>query len=226
MSKILLVEDESLLCQEIKEWLQHEHYVVDVLHDGTLADHSLSFSKYDLIVLDWMLPGLSGLEVCKRFRSNGGQTPVLMLTARTSVDCREAGLDAGADDYLTKPFHMKELSARLRALLRRRVMSPSNKLVIDDIVLDPSEHTVVRSGQEIHLEPREFNLLEFLFRYPNISFSSEALIQRVWESSTPVTHETLRSYIKSIRRKLDTDGKPSIITTVHGSGYKVRRSNV
>ncbi|MBX9692323.1 MAG: response regulator transcription factor [Cyanobacteria bacterium] len=222
MTKILIVEDEPLLANEIREWLQYEQYVVEIVSDGVSAENTLAHFKYDVIILDWMLPKLSGPEICKRFRASGGQTPVLMLTARSSLECKEIGLDSGADDYLTKPFHMKELSARIRSLLRREIVSPAVTLQIGEIVLDPKARTVTRGGEQVHLEPREFNLLEFLFRHPNVAFSSEALIQRVWESYSHTTSETLRSYIKSIRKKVDTPGKPSIITTVHGLGYKVQ----
>lgn len=226
MSKILLAEDEELLANEVREWLQSEQYVVEVTKDGIAADKSLTLSKYDVVILDWTLPGMSGLEVCKRFRNAGGQTPVLMLTARTSIDCKEAGLDAGADDYMTKPFNMKELSARIRSLLRRVNVSPAVKMQIGDVVIDPKTRVVTKGGRDVHLEPREFNLLEFLSRHRNVAFTSEALIQRVWESYAHVTPETLRSYIKSIRKKLDSDSQPSIITTVHGSGYMIRRTDV
>lgn len=224
MTKILIVEDEAYLANEIREWLQRELYIVEMVHDGASANESLSYNKYDIVVLDWMLPGVSGLDVCRQFRAAGGYTPVLMLTARSSLDCKETGLDSGADDYLTKPFHMKELSARIRSLLRRQTVSPGSKLEISDIVLDPKARTITKAGELIHLEPREFNLLEFLIRHPNVTFSSDALIQRVWESDKEVSHETLRSYIKSIRKKLDKAGEPSIIDTVHGSGYKVSNS--
>ncbi len=224
MSKILVVEDERILANEIKEWLQHEQYVVELVHDGVSADQNLAVWKYDVIILDWMLPGISGLEVCKRFRAANARTPILMLTARHSLESKEMGLDSGADDYLTKPFHMKELSARIRSLLRRETVAPALSLEINGITLDPRARTVRKAGKEIHLEPREFNLLEFLFRHPNIAFAPEALIQRVWESDTLTSSETLRSYIKSIRKKIDTQGESSVITTVHGSGYKVCRS--
>lgn len=224
MSKILLVEDENLLANEIREWLQYECYVVEVVNDGIKAANLLACSKFDVVILDWMIPGISGIEVCRRFRENGGQTPILMLTARSSLECKEMGLDSGADDYLTKPFQLKELSARIRSLLRREAVSPAVRLQFDDVVLDPKSRTITKAGSEVHLEPREFNLLEFLFRHPDVAFTSEALIQRVWESYTNVSSETLRSYIKSIRKKLDTPGKPSIISTVHGSGYKVHKA--
>ena len=226
MSKILLAEDESLLANEISEWLQHEHHIVEVVGDGLKAQDALSYCQYDVVVLDWMLPGMSGLDVCKSFRADGGRTPILILTARSSLECKEEGLDAGADDYLTKPFQLKELSARLRSLLRREVVLPTVSLQIADIVLDPKTRTVTKAGAEVHLEPREFNLLEFLFRHPNVTFSAEALIRRVWESYTHVSAETLRAYVKSLRKKLDTEGQSSIIMTVYGSGYMVVNRHV
>ncbi|MCC7527129.1 MAG: response regulator transcription factor [Candidatus Melainabacteria bacterium] len=222
MSKILLAEDEALLANEISEWLQYEHYIVDVARNGAEAENMLRTCQYDVLILDWMLPGISGVDICKRYRANGGQTPILILTARSSIQCKETGLDSGADDYLTKPFQLKELSARIRSLLRRAVVAPSTKLQITNITIDPKARLVLKDGVEIHLEPREFNLLEFLFRHPNVLFTSEALIGRVWESHADITAETLRSYVKSLRKKIDRPGHPSIITTVHGSGYMVR----
>lgn len=224
MSKILLVEDEVLLAGEISEWLQHEHYIVEVASDGMAAYEMLRCCYYDALIVDWMLPGISGVELCRRFRDAGGQTPILILTARTNLESKEIGLDSGADDYLTKPFQLKELSARIRSLLRRAVVSSEVKLELADIVVDPRARIVSKSGVEVHLEPREFNLLEFLLRHPNVTFTAEALIRRVWESYADVTPETLRTYIKSLRKKLDTPGCSSVITTVHGSGYMVRRS--
>ncbi len=226
MSKVLLAEDEALLANEISEWLQHEHHIVEIVGDGLAAQETLSCCQYDVVVLDWMLPGLSGVDVCKNYRASGGQTPILILTARSSIESKEEGLDAGADDYLTKPVQLKELSARIRSLLRRKVVSPTNNLQVMDIVVDPKIRTVTKGGQEIHLEPREFNLLEFLLRHPNVTFSTEALIRRVWESYTHITPETLRSYVKSLRKKLDTEGKDSFIATVHGSGYMVVNRDV
>src|SRR5690606_18148596 len=158
MSKILLVEDESDLAVEVREWLSREKHIVEVVNNGQVASDTLRVTDYDLIILDWQLPGLSGIEVCKTYRSKGGGTPILMLTARTTIDDRETGLDSGADDYLCKPFSLKELSARVRALLRRTSANKSNELVTKDVVLDPQARVVTKAGSAVHLEPKEFAL--------------------------------------------------------------------
>lgn len=222
MSKILLVEDELDLSNQIRDWLIREHYIVEAVENGDTAYHHLRVAKFDVIILDWQLPGMSGLEVCKKYRSTGGKTPVLMLTARSTVDDKEEGLDAGADDYLCKPFHLKELSARVRALLRRASSGqPASTLHLKDISLDPSARRVCKGEKEVKLEPKEFALLEFLMRNRNIVFSADALLDRVWESDTSVSPDSIRTYIKGLRKKLDTNGEPSIITTVHGLGYRL-----
>ncbi|HEY9784145.1 MAG TPA: response regulator transcription factor [Candidatus Obscuribacterales bacterium] len=223
MGKILVIEDEEDLAEEIRDWLSHDGYVVDVVHQGNRALDYLASYKYDAIVLDWMLPGIDGLEVLRQFRSAGGNTPVIMLTARSALEYKQKGLDSGCDDYLTKPFLLGELSARIRALIRRAspATSLSNTLTAGDVVLDPTSRTVLKGDVPVHLEPKEFNLLEFLMRNANKTFSAEALIQRVWESETHTTADTLRTYIRALRRKIDSPGQTSIITTVHGVGYKV-----
>ncbi|MBX9696137.1 MAG: response regulator transcription factor [Cyanobacteria bacterium] len=205
---------------EVSEWLSREKYTVETAENGQMASTILRVSDFDVIILDWMLPGKSGVEICKEYRERGGKTPILMLTARTTIDDREHGLDAGADDYLCKPFALKELSARVRALLRRASNSTSNVLLIRNIALDPSARTVTRVGDEVHLEPREFALLEFFMRHPDTIFSADSLITRVWESDADVSIEAIRTYIRGLRKKVDSgDGKP-LITTVHGVGYR------
>lgn len=218
MGKLLLVEDEHDLSNQIRDWLHREHHTVEVLDNGQIAADTLRVTQYDLIILDWQVPGMSGLEVCKQFRNRGGKTPVLMLTARNSVDDREQGLDSGADDYLCKPFHLKELSARVRALIRRAAGATNNVLQAGAIQLDPSARRVVKDATEIHLEPREFALLEFLMRNPNIVFNADALVTRVWETDTEISPDSVRTYIKALRKKLD---QKELITTLHGLGYRL-----
>jgi len=221
MAKILVVEDEHDLAGLVQNWLTREHHLVERTDNGSDALHLMQFNKYDVIILDLMLPGLDGMEVCKRYRQHKGTTPILMLTARDSIEDKESGLDAGADDYLVKPFHLKELSARLRALLRRGATAPSNILRVRGISIDASEYRVEKGGQEVHLLPKEFRLLEFLVRHPNHVFSAEELLARVWESDTPALLDTVRGHVKRLRKKLDTPGEPSIISTVYGLGYKL-----
>ncbi len=221
MPKILVVEDEPDFSMLIGEWLKNEHHVVEVVETGEDALDRLKFYKYDIVILDWMLPGISGLDVCKKYRELGGTTPILLLTAKKHVDEKEAGLDAGADDYLTKPFEMKELSARIRALMRRPVALTGSVLQVGELSLEPTTFKVSRSGKEINLLPKEFALLEFLMRHPNQVFSAEALLDRVWSSDSESSPETIRTYIKRLRKKIDQQGQPSMLSTVHGVGYKL-----
>lgn len=221
MSKILLVEDDKEVCDVVSDWLIDEHYTVDVVNSGSEAIERLRFDKYDVLIFDWQLPDLSGIEVCKRFRSKGGITPVLMLTGKGEIEDKEVGLDAGADDYLTKPFHPRELSARVRALLRRSGELKMNVLTCGDIVLDPQGFKVTKDGKDVSLLPKEFALLEFFLRHPNQVFSPEALLDRVWSAESEASPDTIRVHITKLRGKIDTDGQPSVIKTLHRQGYKL-----
>jgi len=219
--KILLVEDEPDFSILIGEWLRNEHHIVEVVETGEEGIDRLKFYQYDIVILDWMLPGVSGLDVCKSYRQGGGKTPILLLTAKKHVDEKEQGLDAGADDYLTKPFEMKELSARIRALLRRPSAFSGSVLQVGSLNLNPTTFKLTRIGEEIALLPKEFALLEFMMRHPNQVFSAEALLDRVWSSDSEASPETIRTYIKRLRKKIDVPGQPSILSTVHGVGYKL-----
>lgn len=221
MAKILIVEDETDLSEPVRAYLEHEHHLVEVVSDGQEAVERLRFYKYDVIVLDWLLPGLSGIEVCKAFRAAGGTTPILMLTSRKQTQDKIAGLDSGADDYLTKPFDIPEVSARVRALLRRPTHVNATTLSARNVVLQPGSFKVTRDGEDVQLLPKEFALLEFLMRHPGQVFSAEALLDRVWSSESEASPETIRTYIKRLRQKVDTEGQPSLISTVHGVGYKL-----
>lgn len=221
MSKILLVEDEEQLARQVSDWLKREKYLVECVRSGPEALASLHAYEYDVVLLDWMLPGLSGIEICKNYRAKGGRAPVLMLTARAAEEDKETGLDSGADDYLAKPFGLRELSARIRALLRRSSLLQSGSTLHGrDIELDPSARRVTKSGHEVHLEPREFSLLEFFMRNPNQVFDADAIIARVWDSESMISPDSVRGYIKTLRKKLDGDSDHSIISTLKGSGYR------
>lgn len=221
VAKILLVEDDIELSQSIEDWLTDEHHVVDVINSGAEVLNRLRFDQYDLLILDWQLPGMSGIEICKSFRGSGGNTPILMLTGKSEVSEKETGLDAGADDYLTKPFHPRELSARLRALLRRPKDFSQTVLKIGDIELDPASFSVTRDGEQVPLLPREFALLEFFMRHPDQVFSAEALLDRVWSADSEASPDTVRVHITKLRGKIDSPGKPSMIKTLHRLGYKL-----
>jgi two-component system, OmpR family, response regulator len=179
------------------------------------------FNQYDVIVLDWDLPGATGVEICTSFRAKGGNTPIIMLTGKSTLRDKEEGLDSGADDYLTKPFHIKELSARIRALLRRPLSVTGNTLKVGDITLCPISYKVTKAEQEVQLLPREFALLEFLMRHPGQVFGAEALLDRVWNSDSEASPDALRTCMKRLRKKIESPEGDSIIKTVHGVGYKL-----
>ncbi|HEY9720267.1 MAG TPA: response regulator transcription factor [Trichormus sp.] len=220
MAKILVVEDQQHFVDLINDWLSAEGYLVDCASTGSDALRLLKQCEYDLIVLDVNLPAVSGLDVCRAFRHRGGTTPIIMLTVNQTIDDKEFGFDAGADDYLTKPFHVRELSARVKALLKRGGMPQQGSVLrAGTIEVNPQEHKVTKDGVTIDLMPKEFALLEFLMKHPNQVFNADTLVQRVWPSSSQATPETIRSHITRIRQKLSDD---SLIVTVHGLGYKLR----
>jgi len=225
MAKILLLEDEPDFSVLVTALLASEHHTVESLAKGEEAVELLKTSEFDCLILDWNLPGISGLDVCKTFRERGGKTPILMLTARAHVDEKSAGLDAGADDYLTKPFELKELSARVRALLRRPTQFSGRNLKVGQLEMDVNNYRVTRGEEVIQLLPKEFALLEFFMRHTNQVFSPETLIDRVWLAGEEASPETIRTYIKRLRKKLDLEGRPSLLSTVHGVGYKFEDRN-
>jgi DNA-binding response OmpR family regulator len=221
MSRILVVEDEEGLSGAIQEWLQDECYVVTVESDGQEALKKLENGAFELVLLDWMLPSLSGLKICQSFRAAGGSTPILMITAKSTLSAKEEGLDSGADDYLTKPFSMRELSARVRALLRRPKTRPEMIIEAGGIRLDRKSLRVMKGDVPIKLLPKEFILLEVLMRHCGVVLSTEELIDHVWGSHSDIAPDTVRSHVKSLRKKVDSPELPSIIKTVHGMGYKI-----
>jgi len=224
MAKILVVEDEADLSSCLKNVLEKESHLVEVVDDGELARQHLKVYDFDLIILDWMLPGESGIEICKNYRKNGGEAQVMMLTARTSVDDRAEGLDAGADDYLAKPFHMKEFLARVRALLRRTTPSRSHIFNLGDIILDTRASEIEFNDTKTKLLKKELDILVFLIKHPGQSYSGEELLNRIWSADSIVTTETVRTHIKNLRRKLELLGKPDLIKHVRGLGYAVDSS--
>ena len=221
MAKIVVLEADKHRVNLIKGILSVERHTVDSVHDGHEALTIIQMHPYDLVILDWMLPGRTGTEICKDYRARGGSAPILMLTAKSTIDDRAEGLDSGADDYLTKPFHPKEFSARVRALLRRPQSVMSKTLKAADIELDPGQVKVFKANQEIHLLPKEFALLELFLRYPTQVFSAESLLDRVWNTDSSASLDTVRTYIKTLRKKIDTNPKDSLIRTVHGVGYSL-----
>ncbi len=221
MGKVLLVEDDEELSEVLKHTLANRGFVVQAAKDGNSALELLKVNHYDVIVLDWMMPGLSGIDVCKRLRSNGNKSPILMLTARTTDDDTEEGLDAGADDYLTKPFENKVLAARLRALMRRPPVCVEPLVTIGDITWDTVRGVASRDGVDLHMRPMVAKLFGFFARHPNQFFSADALIERVWHDESIATHETLRAHIKLLRKVIDLPGRDSMIETERNRGYRL-----
>ena len=220
MAKILLVEDEPDFAVLITALLASDHHSVECVDRGEIAVEALRCQDFDCLILDWNLPGMSGLEVCQSYRDGGGRLPIMMLTSRNHVDDKSAGLDAGADDYLTKPFEQKEFLARVRALLRRPAQFSGKSLKAGQLEMDVANHRVSRGDETIQFLPREFALLEFFMRHPHQVYSAEQLIDRVWLAGEAASPETIRTYIKRLRKKLDLEGHPSMFATVHGVGYK------
>jgi DNA-binding response OmpR family regulator len=221
MAKILIIEDDQDLCNVVADSLGFEHYLVETSFDGEMGFSLLRMNTYDLAIIDWDLPTISGVEICRRYRSNGGLAPILMLTGKAATADKVAGLDAGADDYLTKPFELEELGARVKALLRRvEGRLGGDTLRLGDIVLEPNNFRVTRNGEEIRLIPKEFAIIELLMRHPGKVFSAEAIISKVWEIGESPSNEVVRTHIKNLRKKL---GGEDVVHTVHGVGYKVEQ---
>ncbi len=222
MPKVLLVDDDSRLRMNISDWLEHQRFDVEEAKDGMEAKEKLSTYSYDLVVLDWNLPDTEGIEICRWFRNRGGTTPILMLTGKDLITDKVDSFDAGVDDYLTKPFELLELTARLNALLRRGgLVAPSRVLSQGGLIIDPVAHSAKVDGKEVQLTPKEFDILEFLLRHPDQVFSADALLDRLWKSDAEVSPDTVRVYIKRLREKLDKHGRGGLLKNVHGVGYKL-----
>ncbi|MEE1312873.1 MAG: response regulator transcription factor [Lachnospiraceae bacterium] len=220
--RILLVEDEKDLCQIIKKRLMKEKYTVDDCGDGLEAEDYLFMTEYDGIILDGMLPGKDGLDVLKGLRQKGNHTPVLMLTARDSIEDRVKGLDYGADDYLVKPFSFEELLARLRAIMRRKPVYTSNLLHVDNLQMDINTKIVTRGGKNIELSSKEYMLLEYLLQNKNLVLSREQIQERVWGYDFEGGSNIVDVYIRYLRKKIDCDKEKKLIHTVRGTGYVIR----
>ncbi len=219
MVRVLLVEDESRVAGFIAKGLREQTYAVDVAADGEQALYQAAVNSYDLVILDVMLPIKDGHRVCRELRSRGFHAPILMLTARDAVDDRVAGLDSGADDYLTKPFDFKELLARLRALLRRGVEVRPAVLKVDDLRLDTGKHIASRSGRPVSLTAKEYALLEFLVLNEGRVVGREQIAQHVWDESFDPLSNVIDVYIKRLRTKLESGAGRRLIHTRRGEGY-------
>ena len=219
--RVLVVEDDEEIAQVLQRSLRLEGYEVRVAADGEAAlDQSAAFNP-DLVILDLGLPKLDGMEVARRLRS-ADDVPILMLTARDALEARVEGLDAGADDYLVKPFERQELLARLRALLRRRPPRGSASVVVGDLALNPDTHEVSRGGREIDLTQREFELLEYLMRNERIVVPRQRLLEEVWGYDPFATTNTIEVFVSNLRRKLESGGEARLLHTIRGAGYVLR----
>ena len=220
--RILLVEDESDLRQIIKKRLIKDKYTVDDCQDGLEAEDYIDMTEYDGIILDGMLPGKDGLDILKEMRRKGNHTPVLMLTARDSIEDRVKGLDYGADDYLVKPFSFEELLARLRAVMRRKPVFVSEVLTVDDLQMNLHTKDVMRNGERIELSSKEYMLLEYLMQNKNIVLSREQIQERVWGYDFEGGSNVVDVYIRYLRKKIDHENEKKLIKTVRGVGYVIR----
>lgn len=220
MAKVLMVDDDKDLLRTGRDFLKMEQHLVDTAGTAQDAFDLLAAASYDLIILDWELPDSTGIDILQRLRGKGLTTPILMLTGRTAIEDRTTGLDSGADDYLIKPFHFKELNARVRALLRRSAPQVSSVIKANGVVLDTKTLSVTKDGAEVKLARAEFALLEFLMRHPNQVFSGESLISSVWPTDNAVSSESVRTCVKRLRQKLGDTAERPIIQTLHSIGYR------
>jgi two-component system OmpR family response regulator len=217
--RVLVAEDEVKMARAVRRGLEQEGYAVDTTLDGDEALYLASENDYDAVVLDVMLPGLDGFEVCRRLRAAGRWAPVLMLTARDTVEDRIEGLDVGADDYMVKPFAFGELLARLRALIRRGATQRPVVVRVGDLALDPAAHTVTRAGRRVQLSAREFTLLEFLMRHAGEVVTRTAILEHVWDYNYDGLSNVVDVYVGYLRRKLEQPFGRALIRTVRGVGY-------
>lgn len=222
--RILVVEDEKAIVSLIKKGLESECFVVDVAWDGEQGSSLARVNGYDAIILDYNLPKKNGREVCEEIRRSGKNTPIMMLTVRTETSDKVDLLELGADDYMTKPFSLEELIARVRVLLRRPTEIKDDILKIDDLILDARKHTVQRGGKDIYLTRKEHMLLEYLMRNQGAVLSRAMILEHVWDMNADPFSNTIESHIRSLRKKVDTKTN-KLIRTIPGRGYKVDLAN-
>lgn len=229
MAKILLVEDDLMLLKLVCQHLRSRLHVVDAVGDADEAAAYLDVGDFDLVIMDWCLPGQSGLtgvDLCSNYRQKGGEAPVLFLTGQSDIDDKTAGFNAGADDYLCKPFDIKELLLRVESLLRRPAAMKNDVLRAGSLTVEPRAGRVIFNGEEIMLQPREMALLEFLMRHPDTIYEPADLLARVWETDSDAGEVALRTCVSNIRKKLGISDRKSIIESVHGRGYRFNSPSV
>jgi len=219
--KILIVEDEHLIATSLKKGLEQERYTVDIAFDGNQGYDLAASGEYDIILLDLMLPGLDGISICQKLRSENIHAPILMLTAKSQIDDKIKGFNVGADDYLTKPFAFEELLARIRALSRRPQQTTNKVLTLADLTIDTTNYQVKRGTKEIRLSSKEYSLLECLVRHAGQILNKDQLIQYVWSYESDILPNTVEVYIRNLRQKIDQPFKKKLIQTIRGFGYKI-----
>ncbi len=220
--RILVIEDEKKITDFIKRGLKEEGYAVDVAYDGQEGHFLAKTNKYDLILLDLMLPKIDGLTLCKKIKEEDPATPIIILTAKDTVKDKVTGLDSGADDYLTKPFAFEELLARIRAILRKKDTKSPTKLQVDDLVLDLLTHKIRRGGKEIILTAKEYTLLEYLMRNAGTVVTRTMISEHVWDMNFDTFTNVIDVYINYLRNKIDADFEKKLIHTIRGRGYTIK----
>jgi heavy metal response regulator len=220
--RILIVEDEKKVAGFIKKGLEEETYAVDVAYDGEEGYHLAAMNQYDMIILDWMLPKMDGLEVLARLRDKKVSTPILLLTAKDAVDDKVTGLNKGADDYLTKPFAFSELLARIRSLLRRGQVETQTELKVGDLCLDMVSHKVSREGEEIELTGKEYSLLEYFMRNEGKVLTRTMIAEHVWDYNFDTFTNVIDVYVNHLRKKIDKKYPAKLLHTLRGVGYVMR----
>jgi DNA-binding response OmpR family regulator len=218
--RILLVEDDEIIAEEVVRALGREGHIAEWAAEGREGLERAGLESWGLLLLDWMLPGLSGAEICRRLRASGSTVPILMLTAKDAVEDRVHGLDAGADDYLVKPFALAELLARVRSVTRRDSEQKAALIRIADLEVDTLHRTARRGGAELRLTPREYDLLEALARHSGQILTREAILERVFNDDEALPN-TVNFHVSSLRKKVDGPGRPPLIHTAHGLGYRL-----
>ncbi|OGF27214.1 DNA-binding response regulator [Candidatus Falkowbacteria bacterium RIFOXYB2_FULL_34_18] len=223
--RILIVEDEKEILDFLKKSLKNECYVVDTASDGEQGSYLARTNDYDLIILDNVMPKKTGLEVCRDVRKDNNFVPILVLSVKSETTTKVDLLNAGADDYLTKPFSIDELFARIKALLRRPKGIENERLQVDDLVLDSSKHIVKRGDEDVYLTRKEFTLLKYLMRHKGTVLSRSMIMEHVWDMTVDPFSNTIESHIVSLRKKVDLTGHKKLIHTVSGRGYKLDTKN-
>jgi DNA-binding response OmpR family regulator len=222
--RVLVIEDEEGIARFLKAGLESEYFAVDIAEDGDKGSYLGKINEYDIIILDNMLPKKNGAEVCREIRESGKNTPIILLSARGEMGIKVELLNKGADDYMTKPFSLEELLARMRALLRRPQYVSSELLTIDDLTMDTKSHAVKRGDKEIYLTRKEFMLLEYLLKHRDSVVSRGKILEHVWDMNADPFSNTIESHILNIRKKISSKGKKDLIHTVPGVGYKLSLS--